>query len=147
MSKKRIAYKVVHKDYRWGSNLTIYASEGNKKPQAIQQLLDALPSCKPYFPTYIKGATITAVPGSVGILCFESEKHCHNFMFKEDITDCCSIIKVRLIGRINKNVRLVFGAGSHPMHILNIQKEGNDPLYFMNPPTGSIAVPAVEVLE
>ena len=147
MAKKRIAYKVVHKDYRWGSNLTIYATGINAKPKDIQQTLEAHPECKAYFPTYAKGSTITAVLGSVGILCFDSVLHCHDFMAKEDIANYSTIIKVRLIGRVNKNVRLVKGAGTHPMTIINIHESGNDPFEFMNPPTGSIAVPAVEVLE
>ena len=145
MAKKRIAYKVVHKDYRWGSNLTIFAMEKCKTQDSIARILDTNPQCKPYFPIYTKGSIITAVSESVGILCFLNKEYCTNFMLKEDITDHCIIIKVRLIGRVNKNVRLVCGAGEHPMTILNAHKD--NPFDMMNPPTGSIAVPAVEVLE
>ena len=90
---------------------------------------------------YASGETVCAEPGSVGILVFDTEEHAQDFM--DSHCGKYIIIKVKVIGR-----------GKRPNALCQFQNEPDlknwaheDHYFDMIPPIGTMAYPAVKVLE
>lgn len=152
---KQIAYKVVEKGTRWCSNWALFKGltinskfstlEDTKNFKAVNLWRQ---KNKEWFPRYFKGSIVKKAPGSVGILAFEDEASASSFArvnFAVTGKRWCRlptrIIKVRGIGKPNKNVRIAHGCGRLPQNI-------NDELQIKGTvPCGTVAYNAVEVLE
>jgi len=135
-----IAFKVVEKGTRKGSNWIIYKRYND--PQNLPPLLK-----KNFFPSYHKEETIKAFPKSPGILCFMYKKDAETFIRDECLKNA-KIIKVRGIGEPNLKPLLIDSCGFKP------HKLGG---YYFNKINyiprllythlSIVAFPAVEVLE
>lgn len=109
-----IAYKVVDKEYRLGSNALLYIDTNGFElfKRAVQKYQLQL-----YFPVYKKGAIVKAVEGSIGIMCFFSEDCAKEFIYYYRISRPVIIVKVdgkNLINEsVTKKIKLIPGcAGS-----------------------------------
>ncbi len=138
-----IVCKVVEKQTRWGSNWMLFKSDC--QDSSLFSLGERFRKNHPeFFPRYFKGRIVKAAPNSIGILCFSSmtaarvfrDTHCHNMP--------AIIIKVRGIGAPRKVKKVGVGCGSSPWLLFDYKEE-----IFIGgePPFGTIAFPAVEVLE
>jgi len=96
-----------------------------------------------YFPRYLKDTIIKEVKGSVGILTFETEDNAKAFI-NEEISNpgLALIIKVEGLGEKKKVKSINTGCGGSPRMIT----EEFDHLKAY-PPRGTVAFPAVRVLE
>lgn len=88
MSSKVLAYKVVHKVFRRGTNY-ILGTEG--RDVAIPREIEK------YFPQYLKDAVVKAVPKSAGICCFKTREDAKQFINDELLLyiSLCEILKVQ----------------------------------------------------
>lgn len=147
-----IAYKVVNKETRDGSNWTMFINDKfyNKyaKEDKIKDGLRAAKEFKKqhpeYFPKYKKDTIVYAAPGSVGIMCFETAENAYDFIHRYDLNSRAKAIKVDGIGRAKrKNIKITCGCGSNPGNLTNIH-------YYLietDPPEGTITFKSVKVLE
>jgi hypothetical protein len=95
--KETIAYKVVGKITRYGTNAT--GSELSELQ--TKKIIEENPK---FFPRYKKGEVIKAVKGSQGIYCFLGKKDAINFKNQYDILrEKARIVKVIGYGSPNKN--------------------------------------------
>jgi hypothetical protein len=147
-----IAYKVVGKQHRYGTNATLYITGGNQPSDghglaSLKRNIDYL-QIQEYFPRYRKGTKVEAVPGSVGILCFGSRKDAQRFIeYYWDqylIKSPVKIVKVKGFSKITTPFRLASGC-SDLGRIRNLSRK--EAVLSVNPPNGTIAFKAVEVLE
>lgn len=140
--KIMIAYKVVEKNTRHGSNWAIYRNFCKSRPHLDSKIRKKYPQ---YFPRYLKGTTVKAATGSVGIMCFEDKTDAQRFLIRE--LDYGNIYgKIIKVKGYNKN-KVTFWIGCHcassPENIIeNKFAEGT-----MRPPLGTIAFKSVKVLE
>lgn len=147
-----IAYKVVGKQHRYGTNATLYITGGNQPSDghglaSLKRNINYL-QVQEYFPRYRKGTRIEAVPGSVGILCFDSREDARRFIegyWSQDlIRSPVKIVKVKGFSKITTPFRLASGCSDLGQMRKLRRKEA---VLNMNPPSGTIAFKAVEVLE
>ena len=135
-----IVYKVVEKRTRHCSNWALCKSYGVSNKKLKRWLNKHHPG---FFPRYLKGTTVTAALGSVGILTFE--EHTAARVFKSDYNSRFDantiIIKVEGIGEPLYNIRIVPGCGETPKNIYLLTKR------WAHAPSGTVAFPAVKVLE
>lgn len=88
MSKQTLAYKIVDKNTRRGTNY-ILGTEGRD--------VEIPDKVKKYFPQYSKGAVVKAVPKSAGICCFKTREDAKQFINDELLLyiSLCEILKVQ----------------------------------------------------
>ncbi len=127
-----IAYKVIDKVTKYGSNAWIYREYGN-----ISEFIADNPEAKKYFPKYEKGKIIRGVKGSPGIFCFENVEDARNFI---DVYSEAIIIKVEGIGKMKRKPKILDGCGVHPLYLLH-HKETSKSIY-----KEAITFPSVKVL-
>jgi len=139
-----IAFKVVEKKTRHCSNVMIY-KEYLPTLKAIEKFLRWKRKYPQYFPRYLKGSTIYAADGSVGIMCFESKEAAEKFIESQRfIKISAKIIKVEGIGSKLRPKAIIQWHGAVPMDLI---KKGSLDLVVVPPPVGTIAFMAVRVLE
>ena len=73
-----IAYKVVDKKTRKGSNFVLIAHNFNDTPEETEKLSNKK-GHKQYFPYYLKGKRVYKARNSVGIICFTYKSDAENF--------------------------------------------------------------------
>lgn len=85
-----VAFKVVMKKYRFGTNAALYASTGwynvvfsLERMIAFKVALLSEPALKPYFPRYSKNTVVKAAKGSVGLMAFSSKQEAEYFILGE----------------------------------------------------------------
>ena len=148
-----IAYKVVSKKYRYGSNWTmgveelLYENYGHYIMKDIRGIMSGFPGM---FPKYEKGATVKAAKGSIGILCFERKKDAHRFLNAYwRLREYATIIKVKGRGKRKGKVHIKTGAGGFFNYAQKmIMKSWKEPWDFCGTaPEGTVAFDEVEVLE
>ena len=125
-----LAFKVVEKNTRCGTNWAIYKNNYNTDFSFIKKH-------KEYFPRYLKNTIVHAVKGSVGILCFKDEKHAQKFIDIYQIN--AKIVKVEGYNQNLSDFRINCHCGSSPHNILGWER--------IQPPKGTIAFESVKVLE
>jgi len=134
------AFKVVGKRTRWGSNITLYR---NNYP-LNEHLVDARRLCREhpdYFPKYSKGATITALKSTPGIMCFKDRDYAEDFLETYDIRLEAKIIRVRGIGRPRRSLKIFSGCGDTPEYLWTLEEPIGSPI------TGTVAFKSVKVLD
>ncbi len=89
--KPIIAYKVVHKKYRYGSNASAFIQSSNIR--TFLKFLKDHRKASRFFPLYIKDSTIKAPYNTPGIFCFMSKKYAIDYMCDYGLHSC-KIIKV-----------------------------------------------------
>jgi hypothetical protein len=84
-----IAYKVVHKKTRYGSNAAGFIKDNGEKSfyYTVKQL-----KLKKFFPVYKKNTVVKQAPKSVGLMAFESLDQALGFIYEYDFD--AKIIKV-----------------------------------------------------
>jgi len=146
-------YKVVGVERRYGSNgtgfeyehedlnLDHWFDEHENSPYAEDVELAKL--LKPYFPKYIKGTTVKAVPGSPGILCFKTEIAAQSFIRRSFYSrpQMVTIIQVIGLGKPLKKYELNSGC-FNIKNLINYKKRSGEYLYG-----GTVAFKSVRVLE
>jgi hypothetical protein len=139
-----IAYKVVGKKHRCGTNLTLFIlSCGGRLTKTFQRMVA---EHSEYFPVYSKGAKVTAVPGSVGLLAFRYKRDAVAFQVDEDFTAATEIVRVRAIrGKIRRCTAfsLYPGCGARIADLW----EGGVSKGKMCPPAGTVCMKSCEVLD
>jgi hypothetical protein len=88
-----IAYKVVGKRHRYGSNLSAWL-QFNPTSKSYKAVIEKVPFL---FPRYQKGKTIVAAEGTIGIMCFETKKAAENFIDSMFNWGFCDRNKVKII--------------------------------------------------
>lgn len=132
-------FKVVEKQTRWGTNWTLFKSyyKRTSKFSKVERFRKAHPE---FFPHYYKGHVVKAAPHSLGIMCFSKRSDAERF---EEIISCgrTIIIKVKGIGKPRYVSRVVADCGLDPRNLVSS--------FYLNgvAPKGTVAFPAVEVLE
>ena len=143
-----IAYKVVEKGTRFGSNMTINKhvnlnrASFEKLTPDMKRSLKLRMDHKAWFPRYFKGTTVKMAPGSVGILAFDTRENAEEF--KADygaLDEYGKIIKVKVKGKLLPKSQIIRSC-SEFAHLVGIWRQD-----MVNPPTGTIFCRAVEVLE
>ena len=138
-SKPNIVYKVVQRYTRQNSNWMI-ATHDSTLSVIIAKARDFRKQHPEYFPTYKKGALITAAPKSPGIMCFATLSDATKFSYYTNLKNT-KIIRLRGIGRGKTDI-LVWSYNSRWLENL-LEPE----LFITHPPLGTIAFKSVEVLE
>jgi hypothetical protein len=132
-----IAYKVVEKRTRYGSNIAMFKHRNwisNKDKINIRKN-------KNIFPRYFKGKIIKAKEGTPGIFFFEGIGDASLFMFSYSLESVCKIIRIKTIGDITRRPRILFGCGDNPFKITeDLLADGVLGICYS-------ACPAIEVLE
>jgi len=153
MAKKKqetqIAYKVVEKQTRHCSNWAMFIVKvrarikGGWSRDSFPCIALAVKFGKEhieYFPRYLKGTTVKAAKGSVGILTFGMKREAKNFLSLANKEIDWLIIEVEGFGP--RPVKYLNGlCGAEPSNII---KDNNDHIY---PPRGTIGFDKVKVLE
>jgi hypothetical protein len=132
-------FKVVHEETRFGSNAMGWLNSHSMAE--LELLLNHYPVLQGYFPVYRKGAIISAVPGSPGILCFESRELAWLFI-EEYRMYRAIVIEVEGIGIVDRNPRIIQGC----FNTLNLIKNRLKPRKASSH-RGVIAFKKVRVLE
>lgn len=136
-----IAYKVIHKSSRRGSNYGLLVKNECRPWTVSKKILNAL------FPKYIKGKRTRYVKGSMGIMCFGSHENAVRFMDLYDAT--FKVIKVRGFYRLSGKGNFIRGAGSDPDYLIQAMK-GNFSdtfVYATNPYDNIVCFKSVLSLE
>ena len=144
-----IAYKVVEKGTRWGSNWMMFKdvlTDPEALPSSCEKGLKFQKEHPEFFPRYFKNTIVKAAPKSRGILCFETKQHAERFITYSDLKHRAIIVKVRGIGQARQIVSVIPNCGSFPWH-LTLTTKMKLGFYMMRAPKGTIAFNAVEVLE
>ena len=149
LRKPRIAYKVIGKNNRYGTNWTIFTRDGTDIQDECGTISTNyfLHKYKQYFPKYTKGKIIKKVFGTAGIMVFQTIRDCKNFQGRENIHYITRIVKVRMIGRAKTAKRMLGGCGSNPNWLVGDLKRWDSPVERREVPIGTVAIDAVEVLE
>ncbi|MCK5255074.1 MAG: hypothetical protein KAQ81_03565 [Deltaproteobacteria bacterium] len=134
-----IAFKVVEKRTRFGSNLAI--CRASHHGSAFSNVIKAFKRKYPqFFPRYLKGSIVKKAVGTVGILTFKTWYDAERFACSLSAWRSLKIIKVKGIGKPKEEVWLIGNCGSDPTNLLNAGEE-------VPAPTGTLAFPTVRVLE
>ena len=134
-----IAFKVVEKRTRFGSNLAI--CRASHHGSAFSNVIKAFKRKYPqFFPRYLKGSIVKKAVGTVGILTFKTQFDADHFAASLSARPSLKIIRVEGIGKPKEKVRLIGNCGSDPTNLLNEEEE-------IPAPTGTLAFPVVRVLE
>ena len=137
-------YKVVEKKTRCGVNWMFFRCQYDGTPDFLEGL--AFKAAHPeFFPYYHKGSIVKAAPGSIGILCFDEEFYAEHFRKILPGGWRTTIIKVEGIGEPQRNVKVIPLCEMQPQRLLRIYNCPHCP--GIAPPEGTIAFPAVKVLE
>ena len=135
-----IAFKVVGKRTRRGSNITIYRNNHplNERPIDARRLCRENPD---HFPKYSKGATITALESTPGIMCFKDRDYAEDFLETYDIRLEAKIIRVRGIGRPRRSLKIFGDCGDNPEYLWTLKEPIRSPI------PGTVAFRSVKVLD
>ena len=137
--KKQVAYKIVHKTLRRGTNY-ILGTEGLDVviPRKIEK----------YFPQYLKDAVVKAVPKSAGICCFKTREDAKQFINDELLRyiSLCKILKVQGEGVVAHPV-LYPQLGCNLQHFLDALYHRMEYDWTKALPDGFISFRKVTVLE
>ena len=138
-----IAYKVVEKGTRFGSNVTIDKHENrNITPKERRRITTLRRKHKAWFPRYLKHTTVKMVRGSIGILAFDAFENADRFKKKyPSLYNHGQIIKVKVKGKLLPEARVILGCSKFE-HLLGMLSSTTAPA-----PSGTIFCRAVEVLE
>jgi len=138
-----VPYKVVEKETRWGLNWALFKKylEDVGTPEDYNKGLRFRRDHPEFFPRYIKGHVVKAVPRTPGILCFASKDAARRFWTYLRVKDRTTIIEVEGIGAGWGVSRLILGTGSHPWRLLDYA------WWTEQVPYDTIGFAAVEVLE
>ena len=137
-----VVFKVVGKRTRWGSNITIYRNSYplNKRLIEARRLCIKYPN---YFPKYSKGATVTGVADTPGIMCFEERKYAEDFLRTYLLHDTAKIIRVRGIGRPKYSFKIFFSCGDTPEYLWTLDESSK----LGEAIPGTIAFESVKILD
>lgn len=109
-----IAYKVVAKKTRYGSNAIGYLRDYEHMFEwsMFRKVLKKYPELKQYFPVYKKNATVTAVSRSAGIFAFREKFQAETFIkeYFNGIRSKVEIIKIEGTSRNVKVINFIYGA-------------------------------------
>jgi hypothetical protein len=119
MSRKNIAYKIVGKRNRMGTNMNICLEEkGISFTKFKKEYNKVWNDIKQYFPKYVKGEVINSVKGTVGIMCFQTKKSAQYFINDSWLNKSnLEIIKVLGCGKIRKRFKYIGGCGSEVSYL------------------------------
>ena len=137
--KTNVAYKVVEKGTRHGSNWAIY-----KQRHMTLFMKSFRKKYIHFFPRYLKGTIVKAMKSSVGIFIFPKLEDAQNFeemLIRQDGVST-KIIKVQGLGERRKIERIILGCGTNPRLIIN-----QNNFIFTDMCKGIYSYPAVKVLE
>lgn len=120
MKKGDILYKVVHKEYRYGSNMSIYMYKN--KNIKINVLLEDIKrkfgkDFDLYFPKYIKGKILET--NKRGFMCYSSLEDADQSLYihKFSLSDCITI-RIRALSTPIKYDHVITGCGTNPTKLL-----------------------------
>lgn len=82
ISDEIIAYKVIDRAKRFGTNYAIFCFEQSKTE--FLDLISEIKELNQYFPIYSKNSVINYVEGSVGLMTFDSIANALDFLKSED---------------------------------------------------------------
>jgi len=142
--EKIIAYKVVHKETRYGSNAALFMRDKNRYYESEAIFKEALEECselRKFFPIYLKGKKIRRVKDSCGILCFLTIRDAENFLERYcGLSKITKIIKVTgILFKTGEEIRLIGNCGK----IENLLRGK----FQHVPPFGTITFKEVTILE
>jgi len=132
-----IAYKVVHRKTRYGSNAAGYIEEHNE--MLFHETVERL-SLQKFFPVYKKDAIVKQAPKSVGLMAFDSLDRALHFVYNYDFT--AKIIKVEGTPKRKQLNRIIQGC----IRIEYLAEEVEDG-YSISAPEGTIFFAKLKVLE
>ncbi len=115
MATTGIAYKVVRKWKRYGTNLTIYESLASKQAQ-VKKLLKEHSNL---FPTYHKGATVHKASGTEGLFIFLEKRRAEEFIEWELPHRPVKIIKVKPLSEVHKPKKVFCHIGNTPYRLVS----------------------------
>jgi hypothetical protein len=150
--EETIAYKVVGKRNRFGSNMNIFLKEHHFGPMRFEMWKNENKALwkrlRRYFPQYIKGSIVKSVKGSPGIMCFETYEEAEKFtkLFWHITLNNCTIIKVKGIGE-KTNVEEILAIRDKYDHETDLSKLIRRKEYITRIGYKIISYPKVEVLE
>jgi hypothetical protein len=133
-----IAYKVVHKKTRYGSNAAGYIAEYNER--AFHKTVEKL-NLQKFFPVYKKDAIVKQAPKSVGLMAFDSLDRALCFVYNHDFT--AKIIKVEGTPKRKQLNKIIQGC----MRIEYLAAEETKEDYYTCAPEGTIFFAKLKVLE
>jgi len=134
-----IAYKVVGKDHRYGSNITAYINRMGKTTlfNDLRKRFDNTP----LFTKYIKGDILIS---DNGFFCFKTVEDANNFISSMELRGVI-IIKVKTFGRRLKDVKFT-GGGFDLEHIRYLHRLITIPVERLSY-TGTVVYSKVMALE
>jgi len=139
--QETIAYKVVGKRHRYGTNACIYIQ--NHSLKSFKEYLKKCPILAKFFPAYKKNSIIKAVNCSEGIYCFKHKKYIPNFLYVNGIPPKnVKIVKVIGYGPVKKIPDFIPGCGN--LHRLKFFKDKREYTFSFK---GVISFRKVKVLE
>lgn len=146
-----IAYKIVHSETRYGSNVAVYIQDhlegwtsdceaGNDYLEIMKTVKAIIKkhSLEAYFPIYKKGEIVNAAPGSVGIFCFINKVCAQKFRNDYNLNASTEVIKVR--GVDGRYVNRIRSCCAESFSNLTMTPD-------ISPPLGTVFFNSVEVLE
>lgn len=146
--KGEIAYKVVEKGTRNGTNWTLFKNSRNFSRLNRELYMRFKRKHKEWFPRYKKGSIVEMAEGSVGILTFCDKYAACQFMWLEGLnSDTVKIIRVRGIGKMPTPSFIISGVGSDIERIIINPKEADLIGDLRRTPPGVACYKKVEVLE
>jgi hypothetical protein len=118
-----IAYKVVDKRTRYGTNAAIFIDSTKFSKYEFERFIKENDLVE-YYPSYEKGNIAEAVKDSHGIMCFHDINDAYDFMERENLEDICEIIKVEGINLIHdgkRSYRIAPSVGMFPNNVKDIK--------------------------
>jgi len=145
-----LAYKVVEKKTRKGSNWLLAKLEARRK--IIPFPLKIMQKHREFYPSYFGGRTIRAVPGSQGIFCFQKYEEAERFITYYDLQHRARIIRLRGIGEPNLKPRFLPQVGTvtlrkNLIELYSLDTTNYRPLNVYSIPAGNCTFREVEVLD
>jgi len=143
-----ISYKVVHKEYRYGTNLSIYFGNLIGFNHYKRFFSDLQSYQKKYFPLYLKDLILEAPEESPGFLLFKTRTEAEDFIDNElyMYSNALMILRIQTISEVKniKRKKLFFECGYYISRVFdkNLHYE-----FTRNPPDGTIGCHKIKVLD
>jgi len=120
-----IAYKVVERGTRWCSNWALFKQYllDDGTPEEYVRGVRFRKEHPELFPRYHKGSIVKAAIGSVGIMCFPSERHAESFKgYSRRLSHSLMIIRVEGIGKPRQPTSVIARCGKCPWNLAEMSQ-------------------------
>ncbi|MHA1305403.1 MAG: hypothetical protein ACTSPI_17015 [Candidatus Heimdallarchaeaceae archaeon] len=142
MQKGDIAYKVIEKDTRLGTNLVLH-----RKYTTDDKIWEFNKYHPKLFPRYLKGKKLEAEEWTEGYLVFKHKERAKDFIRRETLPeDNVELIRIRLLDEPKRLEEVLPCCGEHPLDICKM-RHSPDVWLTISAPMGTWACHKIEVLD